>query len=133
MNKIVIIGISLLLLLQSSNVHFKDLVELGQLVEHYQFHNKEYGDNFMVFVSKHYGELKASHSEKHQEEKKEHEKLPFQHHQAPCAQPLVFVLGQENFINSYSEIPLASKGNFHYQMSYSLIWGDDPFQPPKNA
>src|SRR6056297_2360168 len=133
MNKIVIIGISLLLLLQSSNVHFKDLVELGQLVEHYQFHNKEYGDNFMAFVSKHYGELKASHSEKHQEEKKEHEKLPFQHHQAPCAQPLVFVLGQENFINSYSEIPLASKGNFHYQMSYSLIWGDDPFQPPKNA
>ena len=28
-----------------------------------------------LFVSKHYGELKASHSEKHQEEQKEHEKL----------------------------------------------------------
>jgi len=86
----------------------------------------------MVFVSKHYGELKASHNEKHQEEQKEHEKLPFQH-QTQCAQPLVFVLGQENFINSYSEIPLAAKGNFHYEMSYSHIWGDDPFQPPKHA
>ncbi|MDF0707910.1 hypothetical protein [Flagellimonas okinawensis] len=133
MNKIVIIGISLLILLQGASIHFKDLVELGQFVEHYQFHNEEYGDNFMVFVSKHYGELKASHSEKHQEEQKEHEKLPFQHQQAPCAQPLVFVLGSDSFINSYSEIPVVVKGNFHYLISYSHIWGDDPFQPPKHA
>ncbi|MBO0331105.1 hypothetical protein [[Muricauda] lutisoli] len=132
MNKIVTIGISLLILLQSANIHFKDLVELGQLVEHYQFHNEEYGDSFMVFVSKHYGELKASHSEKHQEEQKEHEKLPFQH-QTQCAQALVFVLGVDNFVGSRSEIPIASKGNFHYQISYSHIWGDDPFQPPKQA
>lgn len=133
MNKIVIIGISLLILLQGANIHFKDLAEMGQLVEHYQFHNEEYGDDFMVFVSKHYGELKASHSEKHQEEQKEHEKLPFQHQQAPCAQPLVFVLGSESLINSYSEIPLVVKGNFHYQFSYSLVWGDGPFQPPKHS
>lgn len=132
MNKIATIGISLLILLQSVNIHFKDLLELGQLIEHYQFHSEEYGDNFMVFVSKHYGELKASHSEKHQEEQKEHEKLPFQH-QTQCAQPLVFVLGTDNFINSKSDIPIVSKGNFHYNMSYSLVWGDGPFQPPKNA
>jgi len=86
----------------------------------------------MVFVSKHYGELKVSHSKKHQEEQKEHEKLPFQH-QTQCAQPLVFVLGNDNPIYSRSEIPMASKGNFHYQMSYSHIWGDNPFQPPKHA
>ncbi|WP_127136232.1 hypothetical protein [Flagellimonas oceanensis] len=132
MNKIVTIGISLLILLQGANIHFNDLVELGQLMEHYQFHSEEYGDDFMVFVSKHYGELKASHSEKHQEEQKEHEKLPFQH-QTQCAQPLVFVLTADNFINSRSEIPVATKGNFHYEMSYSHIWGDDPFQPPKHA
>ena len=132
MNKIIAIGISLLILLQGANVHFKDLVELGELMEHYQFHTKEYGDNFVVFVSKHYGELKISHSEKHQEEQEEHEKLPFQH-QTQCAQPLVFVLGNDNPIYSRSEIPMASKGNFHYQMSYSHIWGDNPFQPPKHA
>jgi len=132
MNKIIAIGISLLILLQGANVHFKDLVELGELMEHYQFHTKEYGDNFVVFVSKHYGELKISHSEKHQEEQEEHEKLPFQH-QTQCAQPLVFVLGNDNPIYSRSEIPMASKGNFHYQMSYSHIWGDNPFQPPKQA
>jgi len=132
MNKLVIIGISLLILLQGANIHFKDLVELGQLMEHYQFHNEEYGDNFVVFVSKHYGELKADHSEKHQEEQQEHEKLPFQH-QSQCAQSLVFVLGSNNLIYSHSEIPVATKRNFHYQMSYSHIWGDDPFQPPKHA
>jgi|TARA_E500000318_G_scaffold111569_1_gene130621 hypothetical protein len=133
MNKIVIIGISLLILLQGANIHFKDLVEMGELMEHYQFHTEEYGDNFVVFVSKHYGELKVSHSQKHQEEQKDHEKLPFQHQQAPCVQHLVFVLGSDNFIHSYSEIPLASKGNFHYKISYSHIWGDNPFQPPKHA
>ncbi|MAU14906.1 MAG: hypothetical protein CMH46_05125 [Muricauda sp.] len=133
MNKLVIIGLSLLILLHGADVHFKDLVELEQLIEHYQFHNKEYGDNFLVFISKHYGELKASHSEKHQEEQKDHEKLPFQHQQTPCAQPLVFVLGTDSFIYSNPEVPMASTGNFHYQISYSLIWGDHPFQPPKNA
>ncbi|MBA4745528.1 MAG: hypothetical protein H2058_09720 [Muricauda sp.] len=132
MNKIITIGISLLILLQGANIHFKDLVELEQLVEHYQFHNEEYGDDFMIFVSKHYGELKADHSEKHQEEQKEHEKLPFQH-QSQCAQPLVFVLGADDFIYSRSEIPVTTKGNFHYQMSYSHIWGDNLFQPPKHA
>lgn len=133
MNKIVTIGISLLILLQSVNIHFKDLVELGQLVEHYQFHNKEYGDSFMVFVSKHYGELKTSHNQKHQEEQQEHEKLPFQHQTQCAAQSLVFVLEPSNFIDSRSEVPVATKGNFHYQMSYSLVWGDGPFQPPKHA
>ncbi|MCK0161020.1 hypothetical protein [Allomuricauda sp. F6463D] len=133
MNKIAIIGLSLLILLQGTNIHLKDLVELGQLIEHYQFHNEEYGDNFMVFVSKHYGELKASHNEKHQEEQKDHEKLPFQHQQAPCAQQLVFVLGTDSFMYSSAIIPRPSKGNFHYQMSYSLVWGDNPFQPPRNA
>ncbi|WP_375326093.1 hypothetical protein [Flagellimonas sp. GZD32] len=132
MNKIVIIGISLLILLQGTSIHLKDLVEIGQFIEHYQFHSEEYGDSLMVFVSKHYGELKASHSEKHQEEQKEHEKLPFQH-QSPCAQPLVFVLDSNNFMETRSETPLVVKGNFHYQISYSHIWGDELFQPPKHA
>lgn len=133
MNKIAIIGLSMLILLQGANIHLKDLAELGQLIEHYQFHHEEYGDSFVVFVSKHYGELKASHSEKHQEEQKDHEKLPFQHQQAPCTQQLVFILGTDNFMYSNAIIPVPSKGNFHYQMSYPLVWVDHPFQPPRNA
>ena len=132
MNKLITIGTAVLIFLQSINIHFNDLVELDELIEHYQFHSAEYGDNFMVFMSKHYGELKDSHSEKHQEEQKEHEKLPFQH-QTQCAQPLVFVMDSRSFFDSKSEIPLVQKGNFHYQISYSTVWGDDPFQPPKHA
>ncbi|MEY8781305.1 hypothetical protein AB9K32_12820 [Allomuricauda sp. XS_ASV26] len=132
MNKLISIGVSLLILLQGANIHLKDLVELGDLVEHYQFHNKEYGDSFMVFVSKHYGELKASHSEKHKEEQKDHEKLPFQH-QSHCSIQHVFVVDSDNYITSDSEIPLVAKGNFHYQISYFLVWEDGPFQPPRHT
>ncbi|RIV46244.1 hypothetical protein D2U88_03855 [Flagellimonas aequoris] len=132
MNKLITILTAMLILLQSINIHFKDLVEMGQLVEHYKFHSEEYGDSFMVFMSKHYGELKASHNEKHQEEQKDHEKLPFQH-QSQCLQHLVFMVDSNPFFESRSEIPVVRKGNFHYQMSDSQIWGDGLFQPPKQA
>ncbi|WP_293297543.1 hypothetical protein [Allomuricauda sp.] len=132
MNKLISIGVSLLILLQGANIHLKDLVELGDLVEHYQFHNKEYGDSFMVFFSKHYGELKASHSEKHKEEQKDHDKLPFQH-QSHCSIQHVFVVDSDNYITSDSEIPLVAKGNFHYQISYFQVWEDGPFQPPRHT
>lgn len=132
MNKIVAIGTSLLIFLQSINIHFTDLMELDQFMDHYRFHCVEYGDSFTVFVSKHYGELKTSHSEKHQEERKEHEKLPFQD-QSHCAPIFVLNLDIDNFQCSKAEVPLAKKGNFHYQMSYSLLRVDGLFQPPKRA
>ena len=132
MNKIIAIGTGLLIFLQSINIHFNDLVELDELVEHYQYHSEEYGDDFLVFVSKHYGKQKADHTQKHQEEKEDHEKLPFQH-QSQCSQLLVFVLDAKTGLETRSEIPLTTSGNFHYQISYSTIWGDSPFQPPKQA
>ncbi|WP_318343356.1 hypothetical protein [Flagellimonas baculiformis] len=132
MKKIFTIGTALLIFLQSVNIHFNDLVEMDKLFEHYQFHSDEYGDNFIVFLSKHYGKLKASHSEKHQEEQQEHEQLPFQH-QSQCSQLMAFVVEPEPFFQSNSEIPLDITSNFHYQISYSPIWGDGPFQPPKQA
>lgn len=132
MNKLITIVTAVLILLQSMNIHLSDLTELDDLIEHYQFHSAEYGDNFMVFMSKHYGELKTSHSKKHQEEQQEHEKLPFQH-QTQCTQHLVFVMDTKTNPESSSEIPLVQKGNFHYQNSYYMVWGDGPFQPPKQA
>ena len=132
MNKIIAIGTALLIFFQSINIHFNDLMELDELMDHYQFHSEEYGDNFLVFVSKHYGKQKADHSQKHQEEQKDHEKLPFQH-QTHCSHLLVFVLDAKSNVDARSEIPLATSGNFHYQISYSTIWADSPFQPPRHA
>jgi hypothetical protein len=58
---------------------FSDLVQIDELIEHASFHQQEYGDNFFVFLSKHYGELKAEHEKNHQEEVPDHEQLPFQY------------------------------------------------------
>ncbi|MCR9265513.1 MAG: hypothetical protein NXH86_15265 [Flavobacteriaceae bacterium] len=126
------ISLSSLIFMQSINLHFNDLVELDELVEHYQFHSDEYGDNFLIFISKHYGAQKNTHSQQHQEEQQEHEELPFQH-QTQCSQLLVFVEDHKPILESRSEVPVATSDNFHYQMSYSTIWGDGPFQPPKQA
>ncbi len=120
------------MLVNSTGFHFNDILELDELIEHYQFHTKEHGDNFLVFLSKHYGKQKAEHSRKHQEEQQDHEKLPFQH-QTQCSQLLVFVLNTRPVLISRTEIPVTTSGNFHYQISYSQVWGDSPFQPPKQA
>ena len=78
MSRCIYLVLSSLILLQSLNIHLNDLVEIDALIEHYGYHNKTYGDTFLEFVSKHYGELKTEHNQKHQEEQSDHEKLPFQ-------------------------------------------------------
>ena len=132
MTKFFAIAISLLMLLQSTNIHAADLLELDDLMEHYEFHAEEYGDNFLVFLSKHYGELKAEHSKNHQEERQEHEDLPFQHNCHSLS--LVVFIANEAFY--YTSRPLVSSNqtvNFHYTASYTSLWSDGPFQPPKRA
>ena len=132
MTKIVSITTALLIFLQSINLHFNDLLELDKFVEHYQFHVDQYGDDLMAFVSKHYGEEKDSHNQTHREEQREHEELPFQH-QCQGYQVLGFVLGSVPLIQLRKELPQDLKGNFHYHISYTPIWGDGHFQPPKQA
>jgi len=122
----------LLILFQSFNIHINDVLELDALVEHYQFHSEEYGDDFMVFLSKHYGELKAEHHQKHQEEQQEHEELPFQQ-QCTSLSPLVFIPNEVLVHLSRSEVPTTKTDDFHYLASYTSRWGDGPFQPPRLA
>ena len=132
MTKLVSIGTALLIFLQSINLHFNDLLELDKFVEHYQFHVDQYGDDLMAFVSKHYGEEKDSHNLAHQEEQQQHEQLPFQQ-QYQGYQVLGFVPDSLPLPQLRKEFPLDPKGNFHYHISYTPIWGDGHFQPPKQA
>ena len=126
------IVVSLLILVQSFNIHFSDIIELDELIEHAQFHSTEYGDNFFVFISKHYGELKAEHNQQHQEEKEDHESLPFQH-QCQTASLSVFVL------NQFIEYPLDIEtvvdrdSNYFYQASYHSLAQEGLLQPPRHA
>ena len=132
MKELFAISISLLLLFQSINIQFNDLLEMDGLVEHYQFHKAEYGDNFLVFLSKHYGELKEDHQQKHQEEQQDHDKLPFQN--LPSFQLLMYVSDLRPYAASCnSEIQIEKSVNFWYQNSYSFVFDEGLFQPPKQV
>ena len=67
------------ILVQSFNIHLGDILKLDLLLEHAKLHKTKYGDNFYVFLSKHYGELKEAHKKQHQEEEKNHSHLPINH------------------------------------------------------
>ncbi|SIR33258.1 hypothetical protein SAMN05421797_11077 [Maribacter ulvicola] len=118
-------------MLQSLGVHYDDIVQLDELIEHAQFHNMQYGDNVIVFLSKHYGELKADHQRDHQEEKKDHEKLPFNHSGAS------HISIADVFLNTYkselNEVQILenSDGNFYYQAPSSSLHSQGILQPPR--
>lgn len=131
MSKLTAIFLSSLILIQSIHLGFDDILQLDELIEHAQFHKQEYGDNFFVFLSKHYGELKAEHSEKHQEEQKDHEQLPFQ-----CQSHITltaFVIHDSIFESDTIESSEAPEANFHYQSSFSSLHKKGLLQPPKQA
>ncbi len=132
MIKLTSIAVSLLILVQSFNIHFNDIIELDELMEHAQFHAEEYGDNFLVFISKHYGELKTEHSQKHQEEKEEHEQLPFQH-QCNAASLSAFVLNQVTDYPVEIDLVFDRNSNYFYQAYYHSLAQDGLFQPPRHA
>jgi hypothetical protein len=132
MFKVFAIVMSSLILVQSLRVDYDDIVQFDELIKHAQFHKMEHGDNFFVFLSKHYGELKEEHNKEHQEEKTDHEQLPFQCHDHLMS-VTVFVL-QKTF-TELNEMLLfeTENSNFHYQSSLSSLHKKGPLQPPKRA
>ena len=130
MFKLFSIALSLIVLIQSSGICFDDMVQIDEFIEHAQFHSEQYGDNVIVFISKHYGELKADHDKEHQEEKEDHEKLPFQH-QSHMSSIMAFTLNtqKEDFIAL--EFPEFNTHNFYYQAPSSLLHSEALFQPPR--
>lgn len=132
MSKLFAILLSSLILMQSLHVDYDDIVQIDELIEHAQFHKAEYGDNFFVFISKHYGELKEDHSKNHQEEQKDHEELPFQCHDHLLT-ITAFVI-EEYFLDIEAAEFLEFKDNrFHYQPSQSTLHKKGLLQPPKFA
>ena len=132
MTKIGSIAISLLILFQSFNIHLDDVIELDELIEHAQFQSAEYGDNFFVFISKHYGDLKADHNQQHQEEKEEHENLPFQH-QCQTASLSAFLLNQLAEYPIDMDTFLDRDSDYFYQASYHSLAQEGLLQPPRRA
>jgi hypothetical protein len=44
-----------LMLLQSLHISVSDLVQMDELLEHARYHKQQFGDDFISFISKHYG------------------------------------------------------------------------------
>ncbi len=77
MQKIIAVSLSLVVLLNNFQIGISGLSQAGDLLEHIQYHNDKYGDNFFYFLSKHYGELKEDHTKKHKEEHKKARTITF--------------------------------------------------------
>lgn len=132
MSKLIAIILSGFVLIQSFHIGAEDILQIDELIEHAQFHKQEYGDNFFVFVSKHYGELKVEHSKNHQEEQKDHEQLPFQ-----CQGHSTVIIASLPFKNCNSvnavEVVNTSESNFYYLNLYSSLHEKELLQPPRQA
>lgn len=129
-SKLASIFISLVILLQSLGIHYNDIVQFDDLLQHAEFHSKQYGDNIIVFLSKHYGELKAEHQRDHQEEEKDHEKLPFNDH-SHITSVTAFVI--DSFTTELDQIEVLDFKTpvFHYQAPSSSVHSEGILQPPR--
>ena len=126
------IALSFLVLFQSFNLKLNNLAHIDELLEHAEFHAEKYGDNFLVFISKHYGELQEEHSQKNQEENKEHEELPFTHH--CCSHLFTAYVINKIQIPTLKACPMVDfTTNFYYLDNYASFEKFDIFQPPKHA
>jgi len=128
--KLFSILISSLILLQSFGVHYDDIIQLDELIEHAEFHKAEYGDNIIVFLSKHYGDLKLEHQRDHQEEKKDHEKLPFNHSSSITSVADMVINPFKTELNQFEVIDF-NVLNFHYQAPTSSLHTKSILQPPR--
>lgn len=125
------ISLSFVLLFQGINFGFPDFIKAGELIEHARFHSQNHGDNFIVFISKHYGELKEQHEQQDQEEKQEHEKLPAPGEFAFSSTWFVPI----NPVTFSFRIPVTttSASQYFYKKTYSSIGRSAIFQPPRPA
>ncbi|HUH46385.1 MAG TPA: hypothetical protein VLZ54_04465 [Arenibacter sp.] len=132
MSNLFSIALSVLILVQSSTLNLRDIVQLEDFLIHAQFHKEKYGDNLIEFISKHYGGQKEQHHLESQEEHKDHGELPL-NHQCCTHSIVVFVLDRNNFTLPKSPQAIDTVGSFFYQESYYQKAISDIFQPPRLA
>ncbi|MBT8271454.1 MAG: hypothetical protein HKO90_02175 [Flavobacteriaceae bacterium] len=124
--------LSALILVQSLSFSFEELSQIDELIEHARFHKAEYGDNFLVFLSKHYGEQKSQHERDHQEEKEDHEQLPFNCQNQLLTSVVFFVQGNPVTVSS-SVFKTNEESLFYYISPISDYLKKGLLQPPRSA
>lgn len=125
--------LSITIVFQSANLHLEDIIDLGEFIEHAQYHKEVHGDSFFEFLEKHYGSDKEAHNKLHEEERENHEKLPFHSDCQHLAVTVVFALTHFDYQFNHCEIDAKSTANFHYKFLYTAPDSEGVFQPPRFA
>ena len=122
--------LSVSILLQGLNFHLSDMMDLQVLIKHLEEHQLSYGDDFLTFFDKHYGDLRSEHDQEQHKGSTEHEKLPFKH--KVCHLNAGVLIYQPVASERHPErVPTPSTQNYHYLDNYSFLNQTDIFQPPK--
>ena len=124
MNQIVHISLSFLIGLQSIGFTLVDVMQVDELYEHYQYHQKELGHDLLTFIDLHYGEQKEAHQEDHGG----HEELPFHH--TSISVNILFLDSSELDINR-NLIPEKAGIPNTFNKLISFLFIDEILQPPK--
>lgn len=133
MQKIATAFLSLFILIQSFNISFGDFLHFQDLINHYEYHQNTFGDDVYTFINKHYGELKSEHNREHQEEREDHEKLPFEH-QHSCVHTINAFFSQNESQAIPKIVPVDQTTSYsEYHNSYSYALHSSIFQPPRKA
>lgn len=132
MKILISISLSFLVFFQSVGLGVADIFMMADLVEHAQFHSEEYGDDFLTFFEKHYGELRTEHQQNQKEEKSQHEKLPFQHTSCNHLMAEVILISYE-FPLEKLVVSSTVNPHFYNQDLYSFLERASIFQPPQFA
>lgn len=118
------------MLLQSFGYSLDFIYKLNEIYEHAEFHKAEYGDDLVLFLSKHYGEQMMTHQEEHKEEQGEHEELPFkQLSNSLCS--TIFIVNAEMAYFTESLFVESYRHTFMYKRQFSSIYKDTLLRPPR--
>ncbi|TXD46856.1 hypothetical protein [Polaribacter sp. IC073] len=129
MMKIIAILLSNLILIQSLNINLESFSKLNVLLEHAQFHQEKYGDNFFEFLYGHYGDKDVLDNSNH----KEHKDLPFKKSTQSYNHHISAFSFKINVFELKDDIILNIKPNYFYKESFSFFEKRTIFQPPKYA
>ena len=125
MKRIISILLIGLLLFQSSNVSISDILLINNFFKHAEFHQKNYGDSFLEFLSEHYGDKQQAHQSKNQE----HPKLPFADHQNKS--DTIITIHITSIYRIKDQTSTTGTPNYIYKEPVSKFEKLSIFQPPK--
>ena len=131
MLKSVAILLSSLLLFQSAIYYFGSVDDIEKLIEHAELHSEEYGDSFFEFLSKHYGELRLTHSHEDGTEQHDHENLPF-NQQVTLQSPVTLTKGLQFEVMLLTPVADSSV-NSRYTEYFPSVYTPAVLQPPRQV